>query len=79
MQWIPMSTSADQTSAAKENHNFSYESSRAHEISEVEENLNLFRESSAFWPSMRGFKLTSLNIASLPKHINWRGESFALL
>ena len=33
-------------------------------------NLNLSRESSAFLPSVRGFKLTSLNIASLPKHID---------
>ena len=37
-------------------------------MSVVEENLN--RKSSAFLPSMRGFKLASLNIASLPKHID---------
>jgi len=31
---------------------------------------NLSLESSAFLPSMRGFKLASLNIASLPQHID---------
>ena len=46
--------SADQTPAARKNN-------------VMEENSN---SSSAFLPSMRGFKLASLNIASLPKHID---------
>ena len=54
MHLIPISTSADQTSAAEENFNFSqYESSKADEMSVVEENSNLSRKSSAFLPSMR--------------------------
>ena len=36
----------------------------------MEENSNLSRGSSAFLPPMHGFKLASLNIASLPKHID---------
>ena len=47
--------SADQTPAAGKNN-------------VMEENSNY--SSSAFLPSMRGFKLASLNIASLPKHID---------
>ena len=46
--------SADQTPAAGKNN-------------VMEENSN---SSSTFLPSMRGFKLASLNIASLPKHID---------
>ena len=49
---------ADQTPTAEENFNFSYVSSRTDEISVVEENSN--RKSSAFLPSMRGFKLAAL-------------------
>ena len=45
-------------------------SSRADEISVVKENSNLCHESSAFLPSMCGFKLASSKIASLLKHIN---------
>ena len=60
---------ADQTSAVKENFNLSYESSKVDETSVIEENSNLSRESSAFLLSMHGFKLASLNIASLPQHI----------
>ena len=45
-------------------------SSRADEISVVEENSNLSHESSAFLSSMCGFKLASSKIASLLKHIN---------
>ena len=54
MYWIPISMSADQTPAAGKNN-------------VMEENSN---SSSAFLPSMRGFKLASLNIASLPRHID---------
>ena len=36
----------------------------------MEENSDLSRESSVFLPSMCGFKLASLNIASLPKHVD---------
>ena len=39
-------------------------------MSVVEQNSNLSRESSTFLPSMRGVKLTSLNITSLPKQID---------
>ena len=49
--------SADQTPATGKN-------------SVVEENSNSSWEFSASLPSMRGFKLASLNIASLPKHID---------
>ena len=45
-------------------------SSRPDEISVVEENSNFSHESSAFLPSMCGFKLAFSKIASLLKHIN---------
>ena len=41
MHWIPISTGTDQTSAAEENFNLSYESSKADETSVIEENSNL--------------------------------------
>ena len=56
--------SADQTPAAGKNN-------------VMEENSNY--SSSAFLPSMRGFKLASLNIASLPKHIDELREFYSLI
>ena len=43
----------------------------ANETSVAADNSSqLFRESCAFLPPTRGFKLASLNITSLPKHID---------
>lgn len=42
----------------------------ADDTSVADENSNSSREPFAFLPSTRGFKLASLNIASLPKHID---------
>lgn len=43
----------------------------ANETSVAADNSSqLFRESCAFLPQTRGFKLASLNITSLPKHID---------